>query len=218
MLWSVDNKPRNHWKSTPSIKNHRINEKILWSQGCTTNCLLSEGSLVPQYFTYGWSLIISIIIWQQKVPAAVDNLSQLDDDLSWYITINHDRSPKLIMKKSPIIIKGHRKTPNVMKIHHVKWDIFDYLWWSHKFWSVPKLDHQRSWKTFHFTWWFLVINHDQSWFSHFSWERKVSTVSFKSTWLFLVLKGGCGQLLQQWPIITKMNYGPIFLYQIISLF
>ncbi len=29
----------------------------------------------------------------------------------------------------------------------------------------------RPWKMFHLTWWFLAINHDQSWLKNFSWER-----------------------------------------------
>ncbi len=37
--------------------------------------------------------------------------------------------------------------------------------------KIMKLDHQRSWKMFHLTW-FLVINHDQSWFPNSTWERQ----------------------------------------------
>ncbi len=85
-----------------------------------------------------------------------------------------------------------------MKNHHIKWNIFDDLWRSHFYdflwhfarnsfrdfmnWfhfdgfqarspKIMKLDHQRAWEMFHLTWWFLVINHDQSSFPNFSWER-----------------------------------------------
>ncbi len=37
--------------------------------------------------------------------------------------------------------------------------------------KIMKLDHKKSWKMFHLTW-FLVINHDQSWFPNSNWERR----------------------------------------------
>ena len=64
-----------HWKTTLSIKNHWMDKEIPWSWGCTRNCLLGEGSLLLQYFTYGLSLVISTIFWQQKVPAAPKKVS-----------------------------------------------------------------------------------------------------------------------------------------------
>ena len=82
-------------------------------------------------------------------------------DQSWYIMIN-------LQILSWKITNNHQRSTNVMKSHHVEWNIFDDLWWSHfhGFWwhfaknhevRSPKIMKHAAYGDF---WWLIMINHD----------------------------------------------------------
>ena len=95
-----------------------------------------------------------------------------------------------------------------MKSHHVKWKTFGDLIFM-----------------FHLTWWFLVINDDQSWYPNSNWERygagvKVTLFSGQTLagtgmsktqiWLNIKLCRGQKSIISTWPILPNKRTKIIF--------
>ncbi len=123
-----------------------------WLLAPYSDCVASRSREIMGHFTLA------------KLEAPSPNGMVIWHDQSWQIMINL----QILSWKSSILIKSHQKSQNVMKSHHVKWNIYGDLIFM--IFGDMKFDHQKSWKMFHLPWWFLVINHDQSWFPNSNWE------------------------------------------------
>ncbi len=102
----------------------------------------------------------------------------------WFVMINHDVS-WVIMINLHILsrkITIHARSPKIMK-----------------------LDHQRSWKMFHLTRWFLVINHD----SQIPFERGFVLIEISHTVQITTFMGyealiQLSFLVQLWSTLIKL--------------
>ena len=78
---------------------------------------------------------------------------------------------------------------------------------------------ERSWKMFYLTWWFLMINYDQSWFPNFSWERRPWEASFlgrvdkdfrvpwkRAKWLWSNPQGSHSHVLEKFPDFLRQIF------------